>query len=229
MARSLVDLEAELTKKAPRFVGDDPIGQLILRALARAIRAADLRLDVLTARLDRATAAAGWLDFILINLGLRPRDAWEDDAAVRGRAYLAPDGPTPAAISDAARASYAPSEALELTLTEPLLIVLDVDFYWDLPGATFSALDGARFLVALTVPVLEPHTSSDEVLDVDFYWNLAYLDPWLSDLMRNPYLRIAQELDRRTPAGVAQLMVLEDTVEDAHIPLIWLTTTGFIL
>lgn len=229
MARTLVELQAELSKKAPRFIADNATGQLLLKALATAIRAGDVVLDGFVAALDRATASGYWLDARLDNLGLRPRDAWEDDEAVAERAIIAPDGPTPAAIVAATQAAIPTPSGHEVTLSEPRLMVVDVDLFCDVPGCILTALDGPREMVALVVPMVCPHTSSDVFVDVDFYPDFAYLDPLFVDFERNPYLRQASELDRRTPAAVAQHFVITDTVEDAHIPLIWLTTTGFIL
>lgn len=232
MARNLTDVFNELIRKAPRYIADDPIGALLIYGLAQAIVRADLVVDDLTGRLSRFTATGGALDALLDLLGLRPRDAWEEDEDVAARAYLAGRGPTPAHIMDEVRASLA-GEAIEATYSEPALLMMDLDFYWDVAGGILLALPsdgGARFEYAVTIPPLEAMLSpGGEYLDVDFYQDLSFLSHLDADLERDPYQRIARVLDSLTPAGVAHRLEIVDTLEDAHMPLIWRTTSGFIL
>lgn len=232
MARTINDLFNEMLRKAPRFIGDDPIGALLLYALAHGVRRVDLVLDDMVARLDRSTATGAALDALLDLLGLRPRDAWEDDEDVAARAYLSGRGPTPGYLKEEVRASMA-HEAVEATYTEPRLLVADLDLYADIAGALVGelpAVGGELLVSSLTLPILEPVTSpAAEYADVDAYADLSFGGHLAADLERDPYVRIAALMDRLTPAGVAQRLEIVDTVEDHHVPLIWRTTSGFIL
>jgi len=232
MARTLNELFEALKKKAPLFVADDPIGRLVLEALAWGMRAADLALDAMTGRLDRLTATGSDLDAILTNLGLRPRDAWEDDEDVAARAYVSGRGPTPGHLVDEMTAALA-REAVELTYAEPRLLCWDLDFYWDIAGVVVGPLTvegGSLHLVSVSCPLLEAVTSpAGEYLDVDFYQDLSFLAHLDADLERDPYRRLARTLDALTPAGVAHRLEIVDTPEDPHVALIWRTTSGFIL
>lgn len=232
MARPINDLFNELLRKAPRFMADDPIGALLLYAMAHGVRRVDLVLDDLVARLDRTTATGAALDALLERLGLRRRDAWEDDEDVAARAYLSGRGPTPGYLMDEVRASLA-GEAIEATYCDPFLLVADVDLYADVAEAIVGALPsegGALLMAHVVIPPLEALLSAaGEYVDVDAYMDLSFMGHLDADLERDPYQRIAALVGALRPAGVASRLEIVDTLEDAHVPLIWRTTSGFIL
>lgn len=233
MARSFDDILTVIRDTAPAWLRRDVEG-VLLRGLARVIRASELTVDMLVSQTTREGATGPWLDAVGDAAG-KTRRFIEDEDEFRERAYLSPDGPTPAALLRAVEEwlSAWPLEGYALSYFEPLWKFAppvdadddDDDIFADDIEAIVGPDDSPRYLSWLSVPLFETVDIDEAFADLDDDASFAdgelFVDEDIDDPDRLIYRIILDEIEAHRGASRAYGVSFEDTAQPVHMALLF--------
>lgn len=235
--RTKSEVLAHLTHNAPRFLSGDPIGLLLLEALALLFSASETLIESLRALLFRQTSSGEWLDEIGREIGVdrRPGEGDDDYAA---RLILSARGVTPdalrAEIADLVARLY--GEGYQIRFYEPRVrgIYSGHSAFSDFSG-TITLPDrpgepAAADLIWLAFPKLERRAmisaSKFAFSDFSFSDRAAAVDQIEAGFSRYLEREVMLTLRRWRAAGVAVGATIEDLPQVAWFALLFDTPSG---